>query len=70
MSVQQAESLWQAVLGELQLHVTRPSYETWLKGTAGLDISDDALVIGTPNPQMGSFAVTSKPAKTQDGGLI
>lgn len=50
MSVQQAESLWQAVLGELQLHVTRPSYETWLKGTAGLDISDDALVIGTPNP--------------------
>lgn len=50
MSVQHAESLWQAVLGELQLHVTRPSYETWLKETVGLKVVDDALVIGTPNP--------------------
>ena len=50
MSVQQPESLWQAVLGELQLHVTRPSYETWLKETTGLNIGDDFLVIGTPNP--------------------
>ena len=50
MSVQKAESLWQAVLGELQLNITRPSYETWLKGTVGLEASDGEFVVGTPNP--------------------
>ena len=50
MSVQHVDSLWQAVLGELQLHVTRPSYETWLKETVGLNADGGVLVIGTPNP--------------------
>ena len=31
-----ARQIWSAVLGELQLQVTRPSYETWLKGTVGI----------------------------------
>lgn len=50
MSVQHVDSLWQAVLGELQLHVTRPSYETWFKETVGLNVDGGVLVIGTPNP--------------------
>ena len=50
MSVQKAESLWQAVLGELQLQITRPSYETWLRDTVGLEASDGEFVVGTPNP--------------------
>ena len=49
MSVQKAEQVWEAVLGDLQLRVTRPSYETWLKGTVGLDHLDGEFVVGTPN---------------------
>ncbi|MCY4528700.1 MAG: chromosomal replication initiator protein DnaA [Chloroflexi bacterium] len=41
--------MWEAVLGELQLQVPKPSYETWLRGTKGVSVSDGALVILTPN---------------------
>jgi chromosomal replication initiator protein len=37
------------VLGDLQLQITRPSYETWLKDTVGLAHSDGEFVVGTPN---------------------
>ena len=33
----------------MQLHITRPSYETWLKETVGLDYADDEFIIGAPN---------------------
>ena len=49
MTTAQAKNTWDAVLGELQLQVTRPSYETWLKDTVGLARRDDELVVGTPN---------------------
>ena len=41
--------MWDAVLGELQLQVPKPSYETWLRGTTGVSVSDGALVVRTPN---------------------
>ena len=41
--------MWDAVLGDLQLRVTRPSYETWLKDTVGVAFGDGAFVVGTPN---------------------
>ena len=44
---------WKAVLGELQLQVTRPIYETWLKDTEGLAITDDSMNVGVPT----SFAI-------------
>ena len=37
------------MLGDLQLQITRPSYETWLKDTVGLAHSDGEFVVGTPN---------------------
>ena len=46
---QQARRLWSAVLGELQLQVTRPSFDTWLKNTTGVDASDDELIVGAPD---------------------
>ena len=46
---QQAKRLWSAALGQLQLQVTRPSYETWLKDTVGVDTSDGELVVSAPN---------------------
>lgn len=44
-----ARQIWCAVLGELQLQVTRPSYETWLKGTVGIAQLDGEFIVGTPN---------------------
>ena len=49
-SVQKAQQTWQAVLGDLQLRVTRPSYETWLRDTVGLAHTDGEFVVGTPSP--------------------
>ena len=43
-----AERTWEAALGRLQLQVTRPSYDTWLRDTVGLSIDDEALVVGVP----------------------
>ncbi len=48
-TVVQAKTLWEAVLGDLQLHVTRPSFETWLKDTVGLTHEETELTVGAPN---------------------
>ena len=45
----QDKQVWEAVLGSLQLEVTRPSYETWLKDTVGVGYRDGAFVVGVPN---------------------
>ena len=42
-------AVWQAVLGDLQLRVTRPSYETWLRDTVGVRYADGEFVVGAPN---------------------
>ena len=41
--------LWEAALGHLQLLVTRPNYDTWLKQTVGKDFRDGLFTVGTPN---------------------
>ena len=43
------DGLWQAVLGEIELSVSRASYMTWFKNTRMLRHKDDILVIGVPN---------------------
>ena len=43
------DSLWQAVLGEIELSVSRGSYVTWFKNTQLLRDKDNVLVIGVPN---------------------
>lgn len=45
-----ARETWQAVLGEIQLQVTRPIYDTWLKDTHGISISNDLLAVGVSSP--------------------
>ena len=44
-----ASSLWQSVLGDLQVRVNRPSYDTWLRDTLGLRHGNGQLIVGTPN---------------------
>ena len=41
--------LWAAVLGQLQMQVTKPNFDTWLKHTSGLAYANDEFVVGTPN---------------------
>jgi len=46
--VQQA-GLWQAVLGEIELSVSRGNFMTWFKNTELASVSEDNVVIAVPN---------------------
>ncbi len=43
------DRLWQAVLGEIELSVSRGNYVTWFKNTRLLRFKDGVLTIGVPN---------------------
>lgn len=43
------QQLWQAVLGELELSLTKGSFSTWFKKTFIVDGDDHAVVVGVPN---------------------
>lgn len=45
----QDERVWQAVLGEIELSVSRGNYVTWFKNTRLLRHKDGVLTIGVPN---------------------
>ena len=53
MSESTAREVWRAVLGDLQLQLPRPTYETWLKPTEGISCDELSFVVEAPN----SFAV-------------
>jgi chromosomal replication initiator protein len=44
-----ADQIWQAAQGELQLQMTRATYDTWVKPTTVMSYANGELVIGTPN---------------------
>ena len=44
-----ADEIWQAALGELQLEMTRATFETWVKPTCLVSYQDGEMVIATPN---------------------
>jgi chromosomal replication initiator protein len=44
-----AKEIWEAALGELQLQVNKPNYDTWLKDTTGISYQGDIFVVGVPN---------------------
>jgi len=43
-----AQRIWNTALGHLQLHVTRPNYDTWLKNTEGLRLEPTNFIVGVP----------------------
>src|ERR1700740_2940242 len=45
----QEDTLWQAVLGEIELSVSRGNYVTWFKNTQLIKQKDDVVTIGVPN---------------------
>lgn len=44
-----AKDVWRAALGELELQVTKPYFETYLKGTLGLSLEGDRFAVSAPN---------------------
>ena len=45
-----ARSLWRAVLADLQLQLPRPTFDTWLKPTAGVAFQGDRFIVVAPTP--------------------
>src|ERR1051326_4842323 len=45
----QETTLWQAVLGEVELSISRGNFVTWFKNTQLIRYNDEAAVIGVPN---------------------
>jgi chromosomal replication initiator protein len=45
----QQDSLWQAVLGEIEVSVSRGNFMTWFKNTRLLRHDDRTVVVGVPN---------------------
>jgi chromosomal replication initiator protein len=43
------KNIWQAVLGELQLGMSRANFDTWFRGTSIISVEDDVFVVGVPN---------------------
>ena len=74
MTTQQAKEVWQAALGELQLQLTRPSFETWLKDTVGLGHHDCEFIVGgqfitlKPSEEPYTFIIERVKASTLPGG--
>ena len=44
-----AQKIWEAALGELQIQVSKPNFDTWLKDTTGTSYQGDIFVVGVPN---------------------
>ena len=53
MTDSSARRVWEAVLGRLQLQTPKATFDTWLAGTSGEHLADDALTVAAPT----AFAV-------------
>jgi len=42
------QRLWETALGQLELQVTKPNFDTWLRSTVGLRLDGGELVVGAP----------------------
>lgn len=43
------EQLWQAVMGELELSISKASFTTWFKNTSIISIVQEEVTVGVPN---------------------
>lgn len=44
------ESLWNQVLERLQVQLSRPTFETWIKTASAEQLENNCLIVRTPNP--------------------
>jgi len=43
------EKIWENVLGELELAISKANFTTWFKNTFIIEIGDDKVIVGVPN---------------------
>src|SRR5258708_13232287 len=43
------QQLWQAILGNLELTLSKANFTTWFKNTSIIEKSDTGIVVGVPN---------------------
>ena len=48
-SVNSAKQIWQAVLGNLELSLSKANFTTWFKNTSVLDQTGEKIIVGVPN---------------------
>src|SRR3989338_5371563 len=49
MSTMDRNELWQKVLGEVELQISRPNFITWFKNSSITTKNDGVVIIGLPN---------------------
>jgi len=49
MSAMDCQELWEKVLGEVELTMSRPNFATWFKNSSIIDKKDGTITIGLPN---------------------
>ena len=49
MSLLSPSQIWTSALGSLQVQISQPSYNTWLKNTVGLSWDGKQMVVGAPS---------------------
>jgi chromosomal replication initiator protein len=47
--MKEPKDIWEAALGELQVQVSKPNYDTWLKDTKGIRYESELFTVATPN---------------------
>ncbi|MBC8444733.1 MAG: chromosomal replication initiator protein DnaA [Chloroflexi bacterium] len=47
--MQDMQKVWQAAMGELELQMTKSTFNTWVKPTTIVSHQDDTIVLGAPN---------------------
>ncbi|MBS4022087.1 MAG: chromosomal replication initiator protein DnaA [Dethiobacter sp.] len=55
---QELQEIWQATLSEVEKQLSKPSFETWLKTTRPLSLTDSTLIISVPNDFTKDWLVT------------
>jgi chromosomal replication initiator protein len=54
-NIQSPQLIWQTALGELQIQVNKPNYDTWLRKTTGLKYENDEFSVGVPSTFVAEF---------------
>jgi len=55
VKVKSPKEVWEVVLGELQIQVSKPNYQTWLEKTAGVSYENKQFIISAPSPFVAEY---------------
>jgi chromosomal replication initiator protein len=55
-----AQDIWEVALGELQIQVNKPNFQTWFSGSRGLSYQEDQFVIGVSNTFIAEYLGTNQ----------